>query len=264
MFLLYSKKTAKTGKNVARTLKIDSGITPPAQRPDVLIRWGSSVDVPYKPTKEINSQTAVLLATDKLGSLQELLKRKISVPELFLFDNLSSALKKRLISKFPILARTRAHQRGTDILLCMQMTDIQRAIRSGRSYGLRYIPTAREYRVHIFGGKSIKVSQKMWTDTTKTYKPWVRNHLNGHTFRIPETPLDDDSRNLAKAAVKALKLDFGAVDLIVDDAGKSFVLEINTGPGLVRSGIKKYCTHLAKKLKIKTLDESFLGSLDDE
>lgn len=257
MFLLYSKKTQKTGKIIAQVLKIDFGLTTPSSCPKTLIRWGSSVNIPYTPRKEINSQAAVLLAADKLSSLQTLIQEKISVPELFLLN------KNVTIDKFPILARTRTHQQGTDIILCLQKTDIERATRLGRSYGLRYIPTAREYRIHIFNGKSIKVSQKIWTDTTKIYKPWVRNHLNGHTFRIPEIPLDKDSRTLAKAAVKALKLDFGAVDLIIDDQGKSFVLEVNTGPGLVRSGIKKYCTHLAKKLKITSLDETLLDSLQE-
>lgn len=255
MFLLYSRKTQKTGKLVAQVLQIDFGQTPPSSCPKILIRWGSSINLPYTPRKEINSQAAVLLAADKLSSLQTLIQKKISVPELFLLN------EDVTIDKFPILARTRTHQQGTDIILCLQKTDIERAIRLGRSYGLRYIPTAREYRIHVFNGKSIKVSQKIWTDTTKVYKPWVRNHLNGHTFRIPETPLDETSRALAKAAVKALKLDFGAVDLIVDDKGESFILEVNTGPGLVRSGIKKYCTHLAKKLKITSLDDTLLNSL---
>ncbi len=264
MFVLYAKKTQKTGKAIARTLQIDSGMRAPAKRPNVLIRWGSSIEIPYTPKKEINSQAAVLLATDKLRSLQELQKNKVSVPPIFLFNEVEKPKNlAHFVSGFPILARTRTHQRGTDILLCMQISDIHRAVRMGRQYGLQYIPTAREYRVHIFRNTSIKASQKIWTDTSKPYKPWIRNHLNGHTFRKPEIALDDNSRDLAKAAVKALGLDFGAVDLIIDDTGKSFVLEVNTGPGLVKSGIIKYCKHLAKKLGIKSLNEDFLESLTD-
>ena len=118
MLLLYSKKTQKPGKVIAQVLKIDFGSTPPPSCPKILIRWGSSINLPYTPQKEINTQAAVLLAADKLSSLQTLRQKKVSVPELFLFNESFTS------DKFPILARTRTHQQGTDIIFCLQQTDI--------------------------------------------------------------------------------------------------------------------------------------------
>jgi len=263
MFLLYSKKTHKTGKILSRVLRIQGGITPPTKRPDVLIRWGSSVVVPYKPDIVLNQRDAVILATDKLNSLKVLQKSGVRVPEIFpLTRTLSAKELKKLTSKFPLLARTILHQRGTDILLCMQLSDIQRAARLGREYLVAYIPTNREYRVHIFSGKSIKVSEKISIDD-KPRKPWLRNHQNGYTFRIAQTKLDDATRAVCKKAVKALGLTFGAVDVIISDSGEIFVLEINTGPGLIKSGVRKYATHLAKKLGIKDINHAIIDGMEE-
>ncbi len=259
MYLLYSTKTQKTGRILRRVLGIEGGIAAPTHVHDVLIRWGSSAPVRYTPELEINSRVAVEAATDKVGSLQILKRKAISVPELFLFNEGMKNLSKH----FPLLARNRIHQQGTDILLCMQMEDVKRAMNLGREYGVKYVPTKREYRVHIFKGKSIKASEKIWTDQNRqTYKPWIRNHRNGYTFRQPITKLDDLSRATAKKAVKALGLDFGAVDLIISDNDKVFVLEVNTGPGLIKSGVKKYTTHLAKTLGI-TINQRILDAIED-
>ena len=259
MFLLYSRKTHKTGRILAQVLGIEGGIRPPNVAPDVLIRWGSSLPVNYTLKREINPRNSVIQATDKVGSLQTLADAGISVPELFLFDN---NVPSSILKKFPLLARTRVHQRGTDILLCMQMSDIEHAISLGREYGITYIPTKREYRVHIFNGKSIKASEKVWTNKN-VYKPWIRNHKNGYTFRQPITDLDDKSRTAAKEAVKALELNFGAVDLLISDDDQVFVLEVNTGPGLISSGVKRYATHLAKTLKIKNINHDILAEMEN-
>ena len=144
----------------------------------------------------------------------------------------------------------------------MQLSDVQRAARLGREYLVSYIPTNREYRVHIFNNKSIKVSEKISIDD-KPRKPWLRNHQNGYTFRIPKTKLNDATRAVCKKAVKVLGLTFGAVDVIISDSGEIFVLEINTGPGLIKSGIRKYSNHLAKKLGIKNINQAVIDGMED-
>jgi len=55
--------------------------------------------------------------------------------------------------------------------------------------------------------------------------------------------------NLVKEAVKALKalgLDFGAVDCCIDPTGKAFIIEVNTGPGLEGTPFEKYIETFTK------------------
>ena len=49
-------------------------------------------------------------------------------------------------------------------------------------------------------------------------------------------------------AVKTLRLDFGAVDLLVNSNKQHYILEVNTGMGLDRSGRDLYETLLRNKV----------------
>lgn len=67
----------------------------------------------------------------------------------------------------------------------------------------------------------------------------LRSNKMGWKFKIvkkyPEAMVD-----VAAKAVKALKLDFGAVDCCVDINGNPWVFEVNTGPGLEGTSLEKY------------------------
>ena len=94
-----------------------------------------------------------------------------------------------------------------------------------------YIPTRREYRVHVFNNQIIKVNQKLLKDGN-SWVPFIRNIDNGYVFGQPRKPLTLDQEQLAIKSVRALGLDFGAVDMVLADDSKSYVLEVNTGPAL--------------------------------
>lgn len=83
---------------------------------------------------------------------------------------------------------------------------------------MEYISSApHEYRVHIFKGKSIRISEKdFYEEGYVTIKP------TGNIKHV---------RKAAKKAVEALGLDFGAVDILATD-DECWVLEVNTAPGL--------------------------------
>jgi glutathione synthase/RimK-type ligase-like ATP-grasp enzyme len=103
------------------------------------------------------------------------------------------------------------------------------ALRAGKDYFAEYIPTAKEYRVHVFNGRIIRVAEKILTDAENAC-PYIRNHEHGCTFRRPRPELGVFQEAIAASAVQSLNLNFGAVDLIVGDDGNSYVLEVNTAP----------------------------------
>ncbi len=98
---------------------------------------------------------------------------------------------------------------------------------------VKYIKKAAEYRVHVAFGEVIHVQQKVVRKGEQP-KDWkVRNLENGFIFQSEGVELAEAGKEAAITAVKALGLDFGAVDLIWNGVHKSFyVLEINTAPGL--------------------------------
>lgn len=99
----------------------------------------------------------------------------------------------------------------------------------------------REYRIHVFkkdGIKRVFVQQKMRRATgveQVTAESRVRNLANGWIFAHNEiTQPRQQTIDLAVAAVTALNLDFGAIDLIEmhEHSQGSYVLEVNCAPGL--------------------------------
>ena len=245
-FILYSKGTAPTGKALAEALGIEGGSTPPKDRIDLLVRWGSTERIPFVPRLVLNRANAISLAADKLHSWEILKAQGISVPEIITNDVAQGADG---LIKVPTLGRKRHHTQGQDIVLCMQSRDVRRCIRRGESdYFVTYIPTDREYRIHVFKNKIIRVSQKLLKDG-EPWVPFVRNFENGYVFGQPKKTLTPDQEQLCIKAVKILGLDFGAVDLIYGDDKKSYVLEVNTGPALIENGLDAYSTAIKEVLR---------------
>jgi glutathione synthase/RimK-type ligase-like ATP-grasp enzyme len=263
-FLLYSDGTATTGRALGRYLRIGHGRNIPAARQgtrlDYLIRWGSSTRVARRPRNVINNRQAILAVTDKYESLLRFAEQQIPVPRTLPLTNANI----RGI-QYPALARRRQHQGGTDIILCLQAGDATRALRAGREFLVEYIPTHTEYRFHVFNGEVIKTSEKVLTaEEPGREHRWVRNLANGYTFRQVRTPPSVTARNTALHAVEVSGLNFGAVDVIVSDRGRPFVLEINTGPGLVASSLRTYGEIFGRILGVTNFNTAVLEELETD
>ena len=96
-----------------------------------------------------------------------------------------------------------------------------------------------EYRVHVFDGEVIlyqKKSRRVNDDgdviTADGEEADVRNLASNWVYRTGNLRRLERIENLAKDAVRAVGLDFGAVDIIKDENGDVFVLEVNSAPGL--------------------------------
>lgn len=133
------------------------------------------------------------------------------------FDNL----------EYPCIGRPDQHTRGRGLWKCYNAFDVKRAMQGTRrkraaTHFMEYIEADREYRCHIFQGKSIRISQKAFTDDTRT------SYTTAKPFSDEEKKA---VRNASKKAVAAVGLDFGTVDVLVKD-GKAYVLEVNSAPGV--------------------------------
>lgn len=122
-----------------------------------------------------------------------------------------------------VLGRPDTHTRGRGFWKCKSMEDVARALRGTKkkraaTHFMEYIDAPREYRVHILNGKSIRISEKA--------------HIAFHDYTtVKPTHNVKHVRKAAKAAVEAVGLDFGAVDVLADD-DNCWVLEVNSAPGI--------------------------------
>jgi hypothetical protein len=107
-----------------------------------------------------------------------------------------------------------------------------------------YVKKKKEFRVHVFRGQVIDVQQKKRRNGSDA-DSLIRSHDNGWIFAHEDVVEPTGLRELGVAAVSALGLDFGAVDIIWNEKqNRCYVLEVNTAPGLTDSTAEKYANAL--------------------
>jgi glutathione synthase/RimK-type ligase-like ATP-grasp enzyme len=157
-----------------------------------------------------------------------------------------------------------------------------------KSYFQNYIDVKTEYRLHVFNGKVIAAAKKTVRDNmeaayveqqiekVKAAADKKKASLDENTLKFvlsqqakkisgPDNIIKSNTRgykfspldiagldkNLvaqASKAVAAVGLDFGAVDCVIDQEGKAWVLEVNSGPGLEGTAFDAYVAAFKKFL----------------
>jgi glutathione synthase/RimK-type ligase-like ATP-grasp enzyme len=107
-----------------------------------------------------------------------------------------------------------------------------------------------EFRIHVGdgGGTIIDMVQKKKRSGFEGGTPGIRNHSNGWVFARQDISVPELVIEAAKAAVKALNLDFGAVDIGYNHReNKAYVYEVNTAPGIEGTTLQKYVDYFKRK-----------------
>jgi glutathione synthase/RimK-type ligase-like ATP-grasp enzyme len=145
-----------------------------------------------------------------------------------------------------ILARTRRGSKGRGITVvqpgeCPPPAELY----------VQFIPNVREFRVHIFKGEAIRIQLKCLDFPERHTNSYVKNHEQGYVFKTPAKNPRPERIEAAAAAVEALGLDFGAVDLIVGEDDKTYVLEVNSAPSCSPMTARAYVDKFAEELGIE-------------
>ncbi|MEE9401439.1 MAG: hypothetical protein V3V32_05425 [Dehalococcoidia bacterium] len=172
------------------------------------------------------------------------------------------------------LARNFQHQRGTDIrtaqtepgrtiqrrepCVCAGCNNRHERILDnytpGRTtypnadYYVAYIKKEREFRVHIINGQSVRMCEKIPRDRAgRASTVWNSDNSHFSFADIAPREVRQTVRQVAKNAVEALGMDFGAVD-IMWHRGEALVLEVNSAPSLTEndSTLERYVEHIRR------------------
>lgn len=135
----------------------------------------------------------------------------------------------------PIFGRKFHHTRGTDIFV-YQVKPLLRGDRLSDYYTM-LVPKHAEFRTWVFRGKHLATYAKVLEYPEKLGRRGrnkeVWNWNNGYAYQFtPPENVSGALKTIASDAVKALDLDFGAVDVLLGADQRYYVLEVNTAPGV--------------------------------
>lgn len=221
--LIVAKRTEPTRRALTEALR-RVGIETSSSPQERIVSYGVHI-----PNDSHQGHNRVLNGNaGRLNKFEELVALKaygIRVPDFHLKDDTTDF-------KFPMLARTKRHHGGKDIMITMSPREIPWRIAAGADYFTTYIPSYDEQRIWVFGEKHLASYQKVMNNPEK-YTGFGRNHTNGYGFQIiTQETLNKEAIGLAKRSLQALSLNFAAVDILFSDNGQLYVLEVNTAPGI--------------------------------
>lgn len=201
---------------------------------DTVVNWGSS-RCPDYPCRVLNPRQSIINAADKLTSFRLLKEAGVAIPDFWeSYENAPRDTK--LVGRSTLTGHSgdgiSIGRKGDEVLV------------SDAPLYTRYIPKEHEYRVHVVGDRAI-FTQRKARRLEHTDPNWeVRNLANGFVFVAAEC--NEATERQAVAAVQALSLDFGAVDIIFPrrEPLQPLVLEVNTACGLEERTAQKYAEAL--------------------
>jgi hypothetical protein len=220
----------------------------PRERPTeeyVVIRWGTTRFAELDATAKavLNSAEAIGANLRKDKAHRTMLEARVVTPLFWTTFQEARAKSRELGCDF--LRRRTHHIQGRDIIRLKSTDKLERRRRSG--YYVQFLEKTAEFRLHIFGEDCIGLAEKKPKENPN---PVIWNFENG--WELVYYPREDRERSVphynemvaeSVKALKALGLDFGAVDLIMV-GDKPYILEANTAPKLYQT--KRYSKNMIR------------------
>ncbi len=212
----------------------------PEEVDGILIRFGTRITLRASIT--YNTNAAIKLASEKLAARLKMQQEDVRIPKTFKASDVSIATINNEPELFPLIARPLVHAQGKELYVVNSVADYKK-LPKNIGYYSQFIPKDSEYRVHAAHGKILSVMRKPAPEDP-TQVAWNRHQTEDPFTPIPWSEWNFDVCLQAMKAIKALGLDFGAVDVIAKD-GIAYVLEVNTAPSLATSPymLEKYANY---------------------
>ena len=254
---IYSHNRYSEGANLIRkALRIKSlarhieSRRPLRQQP--LINWGAaSIDFSRTVwranrgfTRTLNTPDSVALAHNKLLTFNTLTNAAVSVPD---WTEERATAQQWVNEGYTVVVRTLLNaSEGKGIILWNRELPLADNVRA--PLYVKYIKKKHEYRVHVAKAYPVNpdtgthtilcIQQKLRKRGFENRDNQIRNHDNGWVFAVNDiVQPHTDIKIQSIEALKALALDFGAVDVVWNERQqKAYVLEVNTAPGLEPEG----------------------------
>ena len=251
---------AATGTTSTRLRR--EGSTFRGRNGELIVNWGNStiangvMDTIRGNATLLNSPDAIRRASMKTDAFRLMHEQGVNTTE---FTTDAAVAQQWMDDGALVYARTRLQgHSGEGIVMAHRRPDTIEGV-GGAFQVVGELPQAplytkgitaqrREFRIHVMNGTVTYVQQKKrennWRDNVN-YSNVVRNYHTGWIYATSGIQPNDAALNGAMAAVGALGLDFGAVDVITR-GNDAWVLEVNTAPGLSGTNLETYTTNFLR------------------
>ena len=194
---------------------------------DVVISWGnsSSFGSNLRLGRVINKPENIQYASNKLKTFDTLCAFGVITPCYTTNPDTAKRLFKRVFVRQTISGHS-----GEGIIV-VDSEDVEE-LPPAPLY-VEAIAKKNEYRAIVVGDKVVDLKQKrLSSNAPDDRSKFIRNLSNGWIFARENIEYVEGLNEIAINSVKALGLDFGAVDIITDRNNTLYVLEVNTAFGL--------------------------------
>ena len=215
------------------------------ERPPFLIRWGTSARVRFRAPITVNLRGSLLQYNNRGEQLGILRDEGIRIPDFI--EGEGRRIPKRwahFYARNNIAGRQPTGGRGLS-----QLAHTGWHLLSEHDLSVKAIYKLRQFRVHVVGANTRIRELMSIGDLPSALGIW--NLDSGFTYRVPVNAIPVGVRTQAIAAVSALRLDFGAVDIVYGHNTelrqgpiRAYVIEVNTAPGLSEPTLSWYGDHL--------------------
>lgn len=237
------------------------------KREHKIVNWGMGKAPNWSETARqrgvtiLNKPAAVNTASNKLSALQALQNSGIRTPEFTTnYRQASSWLNddEVVVERHELRGNS-----GEGIrIVTLHDDEMEQDLQTAPLY-TKFINKTNEFRVHVFNGKIIDYIEKKKVSAERrgsTFNKYISSITCGWVFSHSNVRDIPEVRDIAIKSVKALGLDFGAVDIVYAD-GLPYVLEVNTAPGLSGVTLVKYANALRAYMGQPDLDSSITAPI---
>lgn len=196
-----------------------------------VIRWGTTSNVPAG-VPVINTAEAIHQVGDKAGFRHTLMNHyddteTLLCPYTYFEDTIEQWLER--VWESSLVVRPHVHAQGKHVYLVNNEAELNHATsKCGLGwYASEYINKVAEYRVMFVQGRVAWVAKK--TPGNPNAVAW-NVALGGRFDNVSWGNWPLKAIRISREAFLLSSLDFGAVDVMVDEDGNAYVLEINSAP----------------------------------
>ena len=156
-----------------------------------------------------------------------------AMPTFFCWHNKIEDKKNEIIAEFglPLIAKQLSSHRGKGVILIRNKDDFKKLPKEfpeGEFMFQKYYESKDEYRILV-----LKNSIGAYERKVPQGKEWRGNvALGAKEEFIAVKKIPEDLKEIAVGAAKTLNIQIAGVDILVDNNGKIWLLEVNRGPGI--------------------------------